>query len=543
MKEEGFMRLKKFVSILTILMMIGVLLAGCSNKEKPANSNDSANKGKGTKDSSQADTSTDNPFEEHMEISFGWFTGEMEQDDPVLQKIQEQFNVTIVANPLSWNDRKEQVNVMVNTGDMPDILFYELEKGQLSDWAEGGAIRPLPEIDDRFPHLLALKEKMTVGISKATMDGQLWAWPKFNGANRHNALSLHMYVYRKDWADELGITKDVYTWEEFLDVARQFAQKDPGGNGSGKTIPIADQDFAITSLIKAYNIHADQYKKVNGQYVWGPAMPETMEGLLAFKKIYDEGLYWQDFYTGKGYDAHALYEAGLVGMYSDNFVIKNIEQLRTKLRNANPDWTDEQIFEATALMKVKGPDGKYWASEVENSWSHDIYSSSVDDKKMERIMYIMDWLASEEGTRHVFFGVEGVDWEVKDGEVITHWEKDENGIPQKPTYPARDLRAMSLLFEDTDYINPMFAQNSIDMAEEWILERTNNPTNVAEVNLELLDVTTPNYLKYGTLGADFGDKIKEIIVTSTYESLEDDWQEWLDMMSPKVDAVLDELNQ
>ena len=60
---------------------------------------------------------------------------------------------------------------------------------------------------------------------------------------------------------------------------------------------------------------------------------------------------------------------------------------------------------------------KYYFIDTE-AWSESYISSNVDDEKMEAICRLYDYLYSEEGSRLVFCGFEGEDYDLVDGNVV-----------------------------------------------------------------------------------------------------------------------------
>ena len=60
---------------------------------------------------------------------------------------------------------------------------------------------------------------------------------------------------------------------------------------------------------------------------------------------------------------------------------------------------------------------RYYFVDTE-SWSESYISAKVDDEKMAAICRLFDYLYSEEGSRLVFCGFEGEDYDVKDGKVV-----------------------------------------------------------------------------------------------------------------------------
>ena len=61
------------------------------------------------------------------------------------------------------------------------------------------------------------------------------------------------------------------------------------------------------------------------------------------------------------------------------------------------------------------PDGKRYRNVSNVFWSETLISSNVDDNKMERILYLFDYLLSEEGYALIRYGLEGVDYIIQDG--------------------------------------------------------------------------------------------------------------------------------
>lgn len=60
-------------------------------------------------------------------------------------------------------------------------------------------------------------------------------------------------------------------------------------------------------------------------------------------------------------------------------------------------------------------------------------------------------------------------------------------------------------------------------------------------NYELNAFSAPNKDKYSSLGSEVSDKIVELVLSSTAESIEADYRAWLAETQPKADAVLEEI--
>ena len=70
----------------------------------------------------------------------------------------------------------------------------------------------------------------------------------------------------------------------------------------------------------------------------------------------------------------------------------------------------------------------FWLVGTEDYWTVAHFSHNVDDAKMNRILDMWDWLASEEGRIFRVAGLEGKDYEVnEDGTYKILWETNEDG--------------------------------------------------------------------------------------------------------------------
>jgi ABC-type glycerol-3-phosphate transport system substrate-binding protein len=519
--------------LLALLLLVGTLLSACQPGGSPT-----------ATPTTQAPSGTPgaHDFSRRVSITWGYFNGIGE--DELYDAISEKFNMDIKLVPIGWNERREQVNTMLAAGDMPDVIFYEMERGQLREMAENAFIKPIPEIDDRFPNLKRLLEQMPEAQAESTYEGRMYAWPKFSGQNPKSKLDTFMYIYRRDWAEQLGMAKpdDIYTIDEAIALARAFVEKDPGSLGPDRTIGIADQDFSSPSLLGAWSLYGNPstlaYVQNEGAYTWGPFLPVTLEGLKEIQKLYRDGIYWKDFYTAKGYDAHKLYEAGRVGIYYDNFTVLNLHYMRLGFQGANPG-TD--VYRATTPMFIKGKDGRFWSREFPKYWSYNIYSAKLDDFTMERILLLQDWLAGEEGSRYCWYGLKGVDWTEKDGKLELLWKEDSAGQLVQPTYATMGLRALAMLNTDFDYLNPLIPDQTKKDVEFWATLRTAENTSIVAYDEKVATSIGKNVLRYGNLFIDFQDACKRLIASST--DLEKDYSEWKDEISPKVNRVLAELNE
>ncbi len=478
-------------------------------------------------------------LDKHYDISFGWFGERDFSDDPVYDIVSDKFNVDIKIVSLTWGEHDAQVNLMVASGDMPDAVFFAGSRGQYIDWARTGVIREIPTFpDSRYPNLSTMWDKMPRADDIYMVDDKLYAWPKYLAQNPAGNWWPTGFLYRADWARKLGMYKEQYTVDKMMELAIAFADRDPGNNGAGRTVGYGD-NTQWSYIVNAYNTYASHFYRKNGEFIWGARESSTLEGIKAFKRLYDTGAYWQDFFAGKDGDIVSMFQSGLAGIVQGNFNSKSIG----KTRAAFEDATGRDFMESVEYMDVLGPDGKRWAWEMTNIWSASIFDPKLSDQKLHRIMTVMDWFATEEAVNTLFFGVPGEDWVMQDGEPVHRWETNEKGLPQAPGYDSRMLITMTQLEETYTWFDPSQPPGLLDMVLDH-LKRLGENVNFRRTDPLLVTFTGENWLKHGQSLAwtEYYDTIKRIIPSTTIDTIGEEYKAWLREVKPRADAVPAELN-
>jgi len=471
--------------------------------------------------------------------SFGTFN-----DDEFMKYVSNKFNVKIKPQALDWNNWEQQVNTWMAAGDMPDMLQWDArpwKMKQFKSWVSAGLLKPLPSLD-KYPNLKALRSKMKI-MDYYKINGKDYLWTKFRGDNKWSLAGPMAIMYRKDWAEKLGMAKEEYTIDELLKLAKAFVQKDPAGNGKGKTVGYAEVGWGWPWLLNYFNPYAATFVKVKGKWVWGPTMPETLEGIKFLRQMYKEGALWKDFYTAKDYDGVNLYMANRLGMWADNLGA-DWNKYRTNFKTANPK---ADVYKATALMKIKGRDGKYFLQEWDNTWSAYLFSSKMSDEKFKRILDIMDWAASPEGTRMCQFGFVNKDYVIKNNKIVLLWKKDSKGQYEKPDYittTADAVRNLACLNGDFIYTDPTFDQKTLkDLI--WLYKLpVSQPNNVklAKINYAFDFFSAPYKDKYAnTLASDFRQAVMKMVVST--DNIEGALKKFIQQNQAKANAIIRELTK
>ena len=128
-----------------------------------------------------------------------------------------------------------------------------------------------------------------------------------------------------------------------------------------------------------------------------------------------------------------------------------------------------------AFLKVKDSNGKYVVEGAENWFGVTLFNYEISDLKMEKILDIMDYLLSEEGTRLAVYGKEGTDYNIVNGEVAisdsasSSWVSTD-GVYNKFDNGAKNLRYIATLGEDIKSYDPMMSKAekaAYDIVHSW----------------------------------------------------------------------------
>lgn len=536
---------KAFTTSVVSSLLVAGLLAGCGGNDGnngnagKASGDASASPAASTAASSSASAAGEKTYDKKLTLNLGMFDA-TDFDDELSAFIEQKFNVELKLTQIVWDSWSEQVNLMTASGDMPDVLVYDMKPenyGQYKKFVEQGVVRDIPVLDDKYPNLARLRDAMPV-VDQWKIDGKLYAWPKPRGDNPYNMNGTWNFVYRADWAKKLGLDKEAFTAEDVYQLAKAMKEQDPGGNGAGKTVGYGDVGWGFGMLASAFSNTPEYVKGADGKYIWAETLPEKVEGLKFLNKMYQEGVYWKDFFTAKDNDARSLFVSGLLGVYGDNLGITAYNSLKKDFAVANPGVNPDDVIKT---MTVKGTDGKMFNEQWDNYWSASLFSTKVNDEKMERLLDIMDWSVSPEGSKYFFYGMKGKDWDDgASGDVEVKWPKDANGKLTPPTYNGTYVRTLAALIGDFQAINPDVPQATRDEVLNRLKAQTEENTTLKKIDYKYDYFSAPNKDKYGTFANDKQEAVKKVVVGS--KDVEKDWNAWLESMKPKVQKVLDELN-
>ncbi|MBM0065560.1 extracellular solute-binding protein [Alkalicoccobacillus gibsonii] len=367
-------------------VLVGMLgLVGCSQ-------NESASEG-GNSNASQGESKP-------ISIMAVLHTPEV-PDKKIQNMIEENTDTTLDIQWVPQNNYEERLNAAFATGTLPQVIyvsgpemFYEaLRDDQF--WEIG------PYLDE-FENLKNLKPDV---LSNMEFEGKLYS------IYQGRPLSRQGIIYRKDWADELGLEAPTTT-DEVYEMLRAFTEDDPDGNGRDDTFGLTDRNelqYGAFKSVASWFGTPNQWGEKDGKITPEFMFDEYKETLDFFRDLHENGYINQDFPVTSKTDQQDLLKTGKAGMYIGS--MGDVETLYRDATDLNPD------VEFDVHNYVEGPDGEY------GIWSIPGYSrmllfprSSVEtEEELKHILNFYDQMMDPENMNLMTWGVEGEHYEIEDG--------------------------------------------------------------------------------------------------------------------------------
>lgn len=271
--------------------------------------------------------------------------------------LEEVTNIHLDMIVVPQEGLKDKLNLMLSTGDYPDIIMSGAASGN-SDVVKYGIEEqiyiPMNEYIEKYSENLVerweempyIKERMTAP------DGNVYALPIFEGYAGHSAVSFKQWV-NQDWLEKVGMEVPT-TIDEYYDMLVAFKNEDPNGNGIQDEIPLtgavgtwaADPYYFVLNAFDFFDYSLIKLK--DGKFSSCADTEGFKEGLTFLNKLYSEGLMDPTSLTQDGNQLTQLArnEGDLIGAYSAGHIAMGID---VNNREAFDRWT--------YILPLKGPNG------------------------------------------------------------------------------------------------------------------------------------------------------------------------------------------
>lgn len=299
-------------------------------------------------------------------------------------------------------DSDEQFNLMLASGDLPDIIqtnwVTEYPGGPEKAIKENQIITFDDLMEEYAPNLTKyLKEHPEIDKLVTTNDGKHYMFPFIRGDEY--LLISHGPVVRKDWLDELGMEVPE-TMDDWYEMLKAFKNKSSGAPLT-TYLPLANGIFS-----SAYGA-PQAFFVDDGEIKYGPMLDGYKDCLMELNRWYDEGLLDNNF---MGLDTKMMDSAILNG--GSGATVGSVGSGIGKWMAAA---TEEGYELAAAPYPVLNEGEKAMYSARQNAAPGFGAAITTQCENPELAMQFLDYFYSEEGSMLLNFGIEGESYEMIDG--------------------------------------------------------------------------------------------------------------------------------
>lgn len=455
--------------------------------------------------------------------------------DDLAKWVQETFNTEIEVIYTATNGYDEVVRTMIYGGTMPTCVTWHNNQTEYMDYIEQGLIAPLPETwKTDYPDLYRMVQK--TGLEQfLEVDGLTYGIPHAAYCNFMDIPApipnTILHYYRKDWAEQLGFDwsdKVAVTLDEMKAFCEAAVAADMAGNGNtigftGSTTDIVKSFMTLNGGVRYTSFARDEE---NQQYVWNPAANTAVivEQIEKLREWYNAGLIDPDFYLTSSSEAQSKVSSGLAAVTVYGGHVHGFREFDTAFTAANPDKSFKDVIGTFVLTSE---DGTLYTEEVTNHYTYSIFNPDIDEATLRRILEIMDFFCTKEGSYWYGCGVKGQDWDFEaDGSVLTGTDYKSNLL----------WGFISIVSDDFSFGNPALDADWRARALEQMIYKSENGVAV----LYPFEYGFHSSEAKNNYSADVQSKIVELAMNDA--DIATEWAAYLEQFSGMVEPLLDELN-
>lgn len=474
---------RKIVLLFSALFVVFVL-AACNS----GNENESASADGGKENNTAANKENNQEDKEPTKISIMTKLHTAEVPDEKIKKlVEEAANVELDIEWVPDNNYSDKLSTAFATGTFPQAVTMGSDQvDQFKQAIRDDQFWEIGPYFDQFENLSKLKEQV---VENTKVDGKVYSL--YQG----RPLSRQGMIYRKDWADNLGLEAPK-TIDEFYEMARAFTEDDPDGNGKDDTIGLTDRSdliYGVFKTIASWHGTPNNWGEMDGELLPEFMFPEYMESMNFMKDLRDNGFMNQDFPVTSKEDQQAMLKNGKAGIYVGAMV--DILGLYNDAIELNPD------LEFDVHNYVSGPSGEFTV------WSNPGYNNEIlfpktaipTEEELLDILAFYDLMMTPELSNLVQWGVEGEHYTVDDGFAVVG---DDQDLIEREVFSYNMLAIGEP--ETNGRYESLHSYEPRQKTEELILENDNYLIHDPTLTLD-----SETYIRDG-------DRLQEIINDATY---------------------------
>lgn len=408
------MKKKPIVVLLSIMLALSLLLSACSGNNK-GNSNPTTTPKETTDNKANENNAAEVPAKP-TEITIMLPLNVAETPpDTIKNEVEKLTNTKLNYQFFPADTYEEKLNTSLATSSLPQVVYLKNQATflQMKEAIRDGQFWEIGPYLEEFPNLNKLKPEI---LNNTKVDEKLYSL--YIG----RPLARQGLIYRKDWADNLGLEAPK-TIDDLYTMLDKFTNEDPDGNGIDDTIGLADRNdlvYGAFKTIASWFATPTGWGIKDGQLMPDFTFEEYIDSMDYMKKIRDNKLMNVDFAATSKTDQVALFTSGKAGAYIGS--LQDINALDKDLVKNVPD------ANASVHALIQGPDGNVstWAIPGYNNVVLFPKTAIKDETELKNILAFFDAMMTSEISNLMYWGIEGVHYTVVDGEAKESDDKELN---------------------------------------------------------------------------------------------------------------------
>ncbi|SDY93586.1 putative aldouronate transport system substrate-binding protein [Evansella caseinilytica] len=323
-------------------------------------------------------------------------------DDYLKELLEEATNTKLDIQWVPDGNYEERLNTAFATNTLPQAVPMGFNMfNQFKDAIRADQFWEIEPFLDEFENLRKLKPEV---LDNTRVDGKLYAL--YQG----RPLSRQGLIYRKDWADNLGLEAPTTT-EEVFEMARAFTEEDPNQSGKDDTIGLTDRSdlvYGAFKTIASWFGTPNNWGEKDGELLPEFMFDEYIETMDFVKELHESGYMNQDFPVTSKDDQQAMFKNGTAGIYVGSMA--DVISIYNDAKDLNPD------VEYDVHNYIEGPDGEYGIWAIPGYASVVLFPKSAiaTEDELTKVLAFYDKLMTPEVANLLVWGVEGEHYQVVD---------------------------------------------------------------------------------------------------------------------------------
>jgi len=309
--------MKRRVCFLLAFVMLLVMSCGCSDKT-----------------AKKTDISSDNTFS-----IMGSPNYPTEKETDTEKWLEEKYGIKLEVHSVTTS-YYEKLSTMLASDEIPDVMFINEPENWQPLVKQGFVAKVSKDLIKKYaPNHYNAIEAMNPNIwAISSVDGENWVVPKIMCNEYGTAM-----IWRKDWLENVGITKTPESIEEFEDAFKKMRENDPDGNGKKDTYGLTGAGGATQRqfdiIFGAFGVMPGQWIVTDGKVENSTTSERAKEALQLLHSWYENDLIDPEMITDTQDDHFKKFMSGRVG--SMNTSILNV------LANSASGLRNKETFEST----------------------------------------------------------------------------------------------------------------------------------------------------------------------------------------------------